>query len=369
MYKEIVRPILNNFDSETFHDFARECLHFAEISPLTLKLVEFFAYKHKRFADSRLNVDLGGIKFDNPLIVGAGWDKAGRAVLGLWHLGFAGVEVGSVLEFKQPGNPKPRLFMVSDGVAINWLAFNSPGMDVVAKNLDRYKGSGVPIGISIGLNRDADQDRAHESYAAVAKRMYDYADYFAINVSSPNTPGLRKLQARDSGNDIIRAVNEAMDGEGGRKPLFIKIAPELSFKEIDDIIEIALDHSITGIIAANSANVPELKAKYGERWRNETGGLSGDDEEYRKMTTGIVAHIYRQAGDKLDIIGVGGIKDAETALEKIRAGAKALQLVTAIRGEGTAVAGKINRGIVDYMFQHGIKSLDEIVGIDAGKKR
>ncbi len=368
MYKEIIRPILNKFDSETFHDLARESLHFAEISPLTLKLVEFFAYRHKRFADPRLNVNLGGIRLENPLIVGAGWDKAGRAVLGLWHLGFAGVEVGSVLEHKQPGNPKPRLFMVSDGVAINWLGFNSPGMDLVAKNLDRYKGTGIPIGISIGLNRDADQELAYESYGAVAKRMYEYADYFAINISSPNTPGLRKLQARDSGNDIIQAVNEVMEGEGGRKPLFIKIAPELSFKEIDDILEIAIDHSITGIIASNTVNIPELKARYGERWRNETGGLSGDDEEYRRMTTESVAHIYRQAGDNLEIIGVGGIKDAETALEKIRAGAKALQLVTAIRGEGTSVAGKINMGIVDYMFQHGIKSLDEIVGIDAGKR-
>ncbi|MEQ9618483.1 MAG: quinone-dependent dihydroorotate dehydrogenase [Deltaproteobacteria bacterium] len=367
MYKEIVRPILNKLDSETFHDLARESLHFAEISPITLKLVEFFAHTHKRFADPRLNVNLGGVRFENPLIVGAGWDKAGRAVLALWRLGFASVEVGSVLEYRQPGNPKPRLFMVSDGVAINWLAFNSPGMDLVAKNLDRYKGSGVPIGISIGLNRDADQEYAPEAYAAVAKRMYEYADYYAINISSPNTPGLRNLQARESGNDIIQAVNESMDGEGGRKPLFVKIAPELSFKEIDDIIEIALDHSITGIIASNTANVPELKARYGERWRNQIGGLSGDDEEYRRMTTRQVAHIYRQAGDKLDIIGVGGIKDAGTALEKIRAGAKALQLVTAIRGEGPGVAGKINMGIADYMSRHGIKSIDEIVGIDAGK--
>lgn len=367
MYKEIVRPILNKFDSETFHDLARESLHLAEISPLTLRLLEYFAYKHKRFADPRLNVDLGGVKLENPLIVGAGWDKAGRAVLGLWHLGFASVEVGSVLEFEQPGNPKPRLFMVSNGVAINWLGFNSPGMDLVTKNLDRYKGEGVPIGISIGLNKDADQTRADESYAAVAGRMYEYGDYFAINVSSPNTPGLRKLQEKESGGDIIKAVNETMEGKGGRKPLFIKIAPELSFDEIDDIIEIALDHSITGIIASNSANVPELKAKYGERWRNEQGGLSGDDEEYRRMTTRQVAHIYRQAGDRLEIVGVGGVKSPETALEKIRAGAKALQLVTAIRGEGTAVAGKINSGIVEYMEREGVKTLGELVGVDAEK--
>lgn len=366
MYKEIVRPILNKFDSETFHDIARESLHFAEISTLTLRLLEFFAYKHGRFADPRLHVNLGGLELENPLIVGAGWDKAGRAVLGLWHLGFACVEVGSVLEFKQPGSPKPRLFMVSNGTAINWLGFNSPGMDIVAKNLDRYEGTGVPIGISIGLNKDTSQSRADESYAAVAEKMYPYADYFAVNVSSPNTPGLRKLQSKQSGGKILKAVNEVMEGKGGRKPLFIKIAPELSFKEIDDIIEIALDHSITGIVSSNTANVPELKAKYGERWRNERGGLSGDDEEYRLMTTRQVAHIYRQAGDRLEIMGVGGVNSAETALEKIRAGARALQLVTAIRGEGTAVAGRINYGIVEFMEREGVKSLGELVGIDAG---
>jgi len=139
MYKEIIRPILNKFDSETFHDLARESLHLAELTPITLKLLELLADKHSRFEDKCLKTTLGGLELENPLIVGAGWDKAGRAVLGLWHLGFASVEVGSVLEYGQPGNPKPRLFMVSSGVAINWLAFNSPGMDVVAKNLEYVK--------------------------------------------------------------------------------------------------------------------------------------------------------------------------------------------------------------------------------------
>ncbi|MGH7851389.1 MAG: quinone-dependent dihydroorotate dehydrogenase [Thermodesulfobacteriota bacterium] len=367
MYKEIIRPLLDRLDSETFHNIARESLHLAELTPLTLKLVGLFADGHKRFADKRLRTVLGGVEFENPLIVGAGWDKSGRALMGLWQLGFAGVEVGSVLEYRQPGNPKPRQFMVSPGVAINWLGFNSPGMDVVAKNLGRYEGAPVRVGISIGMNRDVPHDDSPEAHAVVAKRLYGYADYFAINVSSPNTPGLRMLHEKGRKRDIIRAVNEAMEGEGGRKPLFVKIAPELGFKEVDDILEVAVEHSITGIIAANTADVPGMKAKYGEKWRGQPGGLSGDDEDYRKMTTEKVAHIYRQAGDKLEIIGVGGIKDAGTALEKIRAGAKAVQLVTAIRGEGTAVAGKINRGIVEFMEREGVGSLDELVGVDAGK--
>jgi len=367
MYKEIIRPILNKFDSETFHELAREFIHIAELSPITLKLLELFADKHSRFEDKRLKITLGGLELENPLIVGAGWDKAGRAVLGLWHLGFASVEVGSVLEYEQPGNPKPRLFMVSSGVAINWLAFNSPGMDIVSKNLDKYQHTNIPIGISLGLNKDVEHADAPKAYGTVAKRMYDYAGYFAINISSPNTPGLRKLQDKEHTVEIIKAVNQVMDEYGERKPLFVKIAPDLTYEAVDEILEVALDHSVTGIIASNTTINPDLKGKYGSRWRNSPGGLSGDDEDYRKMTTDMISHIYKQAGDKLDIIGVGGVKDAETALEKIKAGAKALQLVTAIRGEGTAVAGKINRGIVAYLDREEISSLDEIVGIDSNK--
>lgn len=365
MYKEIIQPILNKCDSETFHDLARESIHLAEISPLTLKILEFFADKHRRFEDSRLKTSLGGLELDNPLIVGAGWDKKGRAVLGLWHLGFASVEVGSVLEYGQPGNPQPRLFMVSSGVAINWLGFNSPGMDIVAKNLDRYKDSNIPIGISLGLNKEVEHKDAPRAYATVAKRMYEYAGYFAINVSSPNTPGLRKLQDKDYIIQLIEAVHNTMDESGDRKPLFVKIAPDLTYQAIDELLQVCIDHGVTGIIASNTSNNSDLKGKYGARWKNSPGGLSGDDEDYKRITTQIISHIYKQAGDKLDIIGVGGINNAESALEKIRAGAKALQLVTAIRGEGTAVAGKINRGIVEYLDREGFSSISEIVGIDS----
>jgi dihydroorotate dehydrogenase len=367
MYKEIIRPILDRLDSETWHDIARESLHLAEISPLTLKILEQFAYEHKRVRDKRLHIVLGGIEFDNPLLVGAGWDKAGRAVKGLWQLGFAGVEVGSVLAHRQPGNPKPRQFMLTPDVALNSLGFNSPGMEGVAKNLDRYRGSGIPIGISIGKNRDVDMKDAPEAHAVVARRLYDYGSYFAINVSSPNTPGLRMLQDKAPLTDIVQAVNQAMDQMGGRKPLFVKIAPELTSEAVNDVIEVVIDNELTGIVATNTTEDAQIKAKYGDMWKNATGGLSGNDEDYRRMSTEKISHIYREAGDRLEIIGVGGIKDAATALEKIKAGAKLLQIVTAIRGEGTTVAGRINRGLVDYMERENIKNLGEIIGIEARK--
>jgi dihydroorotate dehydrogenase len=257
--------------------------------------------------------------------------------------------------------------MLTPDVALNWLGFNSPGMEAVAENLHRYNGSGIPIGISIGKNRDVGTKTLPESHAVVAKRLYDYASYFAINVSSPNTPGLRKLQDKEPLTDIVQAVNQVMDEMGVRKPLFVKIAPELTNEAVNDVIEVVIDNGLTGIIAANTTENPEIKAKYGERWRNVNGGVSGNDEDYRRMSTEKIAHIYREAGDRLEIIGVGGIQGTETALEKIKAGAKLLQIVTAIRGEGPTVAGRINRGIVEYMEKEGIKNLSEIVGIEARK--
>lgn len=367
MYKQIIRPILDRLDSETWHDIARESLHIAEMSPFTLKLLEKFAYGGRRFVDQRLRVSLGELELENPLIVGAGWDKAGRAVKGLWELGFAGVEVGSVLEYAQAGNPKPRLFMLSSGVALNWLAFNSPGVDIVSRNLDRYRESGIALGISIGINRDVEAKDAPRAHGVVAKELYDHASYFAINISSPNTPGLRRLQVKNSVADIAVAINGEMDMRGKRKPVFVKIAPDLNQNHLDGIIEAVLDNGLTGIIAANTADIPELKAKYGENWRNVGGGISGDDEDYRRMTTEKIAYIYGKAGGAVEIIGVGGVKDTETALQKIKAGAKALQIVTGIRGEGPSLPGRINRGLVEYMDREGIKNLDEIVGVGAGK--
>jgi len=225
IYKRVVRPFLDRRDSESWHVRAREALHLAEASPLTLSLLELLANGHKRYCDERLRVVLGGVSFENPILVGAGWDKAGRAVRGLYTLGFAGVEVGSVLAEAQPGSSKPRQFMLSPGVALNRLGFNSPGMEVVAQNLVRYRGSGIPIGISLGKNRDVPRSQAPAAHAAVARRLYADSTYFVINVSSPNTPGLRDLQDKGALTDIAQAVNQAMDEQGGRKPLFVKIAP------------------------------------------------------------------------------------------------------------------------------------------------
>ncbi len=365
IYKGLVSPVLDRLDSETWHVRAREALHWAERFPFTLKVLEQFAYGRKRFTDERLKVVLGGVELDNPVMVGAGWDKAGRAVEALHTLGFSGVEVGSVLAYLQLGNDKPRQWMLRPGVSLNRLGFNSPGDEAVSRNLRRYRDRRIPIGISIGKNKEVSPHDAPSAHAIVAKRLYPYASYFVINVSSPNTPGLRELQDKEPLTEIVQAVNYAMDAWGKRKPLFVKIAPELTNDAVNDVIEVVIDNGLTGIIATNTTVSSELKAKYGEQWRNEMGGLAGNDPEYIRMATEKIAHIYREAGDKLEIIGVAGVKDHATALEKIMAGAKVVQVVTGIRGEGTTLPGRTNRGIIDFMDREGVKDLSELVGVRA----
>jgi len=357
MYKSIIRPVLDKLDSETWHNIVREGMHITETSVVSLKLLEFLACSGNRLVDEKLNVNLSGIKLENPLLIGAGWDKSGRAVKALYSIGFAGVEIGSVLEYPQPGNPQPRQFMLNPGVCLNWLGFNSPGMKTVGYYLSRYKNSEIPLGISLGINKYIEPKDAPFANAVVAEYLDDDASYFAINVSSPNTPGLRKLQGKDNLIDIVQAVSEVTE-----KPVFVKIAPDLTNQAVDDVIKVVIDHGLSGIIATNSTNNPSIKAKYGSEWEKQDGGVSGDDGDFRMISTIKIEHIYKQVGDKIDIIGVGGIKDTESALEKIRAGAKALQVVTGLRGEGPSIAYKINYGLVKYMLDEGVNNISELIG-------
>ncbi len=361
IYKEIISPVLDRLDSETWHVRAREAIHLAESTPFTLKILELFADRMKRYSNERLNVVLGGIELENPVMVGAGWDKVGHAVKGLYRLGFSGIEVGSVLKYPQLGNEKPRQFVIGPGVVLNRLGFNSPGMDKVAENLKKYNRSNIPVGISLGKNKNVELKDAPEVHAAVAERLYKYASYFVVNVSSPNTPGLRDLQDKKPLTDIVQAVNSAMDARGKRKPLFVKIAPDLEDAAVDDVIEVVLDNGLTGIIAANTTIRGDLKAKYG-RDPNEAGGLSGNDPEFRNMSTKKISHIYQETGGKMEIIGAGGVNSAETAWEKIKAGARVVQVVSAIREVGTVLPGKINRGLIELMDRDGIKNISEVVG-------
>lgn len=365
MYKELISPILDHLPAEEIHVLVRDSLHLLESTQASLKLLEFiFAYERKRFTSERLRVNLSGILLDNPVMVAAGWDKKAVAVKALYQLGASAVEVGTILPKPQPGNPKPRQFMSMGKVALNRLGFNSPGEQVIQANLQHYKDSGIPIGVSLGKNKDTELKNAPLDHALVAYNLYDEASYFVINVSSPNTPGLRELQDKGPLTEIIEAVNEEMDHYESRKPLFVKIAPDLTLEAVDDVIDVAITHDLAGIIAANTTINSKLKATYS--WGDEMGGLSGDDKVFRRMSTRQVAHIKTSA-PQLSLVGVGGIKDGSTAWEKIAAGATAVQVMTALRGEGLSVFGKINSELIRLMDQRGVKKIADLVGQETHK--
>ena len=364
IYKTFLRPVLDRLDSETWHLNVKELMHLCEFSGPALRLLEFAASGGSRVRDARLGVTVAGVHFENPLIVGAGWDKTARAVRALHSVGFGGVEVGSVVERPQRGNPKPRQFMVTPEVCLNSLGLNSPGMDAVFRNLAWYGRLDMPVGVNLGINSDVSHGDAPRAYAAVSAKFRDVAAYFVLNVSSPNTPGLRKLQDRGRLEAIIRAVRESLGDLSGARPLFVKISPDLAAAAIDDVIRVVTDSGISGIIATNTTDSSSVRGKYGAKWKDVPGGISGNDFEYRSLSTSVISHIYRATGGQVEIIGVGGVRDTASALEKLRAGAKALQIVTGLRGEGLSVANSINRGLLRFMDENGVGSLGEITGSD-----
>jgi dihydroorotate dehydrogenase len=367
-YKKFVSPVLDRLDSETMHDVVREALHYAEITRPSRAMLGLII-AGKPLHSEKLRTSVAGINFENPVQVAAGWDKQGRAVRALFLLGFGSVEVGSVLQHPQPGNPKPRQWVISPGVIINALGFNSPGMEAVAHNLLRYRDVRIPIGVNIGKNKDVPVDDTPRAYAIVAKCLYQDASYFVINVSSPNTPGLRRFQDRPLLTEIVKAVCRTLEECGGPKPTFVKIAPDITEEALNEIIEVVCENKLAGIVATNSSDNPELKTRYGKRWREQPGGLSGDDETYRQMSTAKIAHIYRETGGKITIIGVGGVKDGPSALEKLRAGASLVQVMSGLRGEGLGVAHQINHQLAEWMERTGVSSIAEVVGLDARAAR
>ncbi len=349
-YKERIIPILRHFDPETTHNMARFGLHIAEKLPWSI-----------RITDPRLQSNLAGIKLDNPIGVGAGWDKVASAILGLYRLGFSTAEIGTVTPHPQPGNPRPRIWAPSDGTLINHLGFNSPGMMAVSKNINRYKNLPIPIGISIGKNADTSLRDTPNDYAIAALHLFKMAKYLAINISSPNTEGLRKNQDRVLLNDILQAV---IGSVGIDIPLFVKVDPDIENSKISEMIQTAIDNKIAGMIATNTSNKSLLRKDYGHKWKYHKGGLSGDNSLYRHMSTARVRQIYKESGGKLTVIGSDGVKDWQSALEKICAGATMVQVFTALRSEGPLVANNINRGLAAYLAQEGIKNISELIGSD-----
>ena len=375
-YRGLVRPLLFQFDSEQIHDWTMQVLSRISSSPLLCEaisdLVSFPEMPIRRL----------GLRFPNPVGLAAGMDKDAIA-MPIWPaLGFGFVELGGVTRHPQPGNPKPRMFRApQDGALINRMGFNSAGADVVAETLARWRHDDlwppVPVGINLGKSRITPIEDAAGDFASSFRTLRPHADFFVVNVSSPNTPGLRSLQNKRALERIlleIAAINrqplpqpqDALSPEhssASPKPVLIKVAPDLSFEALDEILELIEPGEIQGIVATNTtlarpaSRDPTLERKY-----REEGGLSG--RPLRPRSTEVIRHLYRQTNGALAIIGVGGIFDDSDAWEKIRAGACLVQIYTGLVYEGPGIIRRIRAGLKRRMEESGLQHLDQAVGLD-----
>lgn len=344
---------LNFQNPEKNHERVLKILQIAESSPR----IRYFLRKIFAYQDSKLKVDLFGLYFTNPVGLAAGFDKNCQVPKALASFGFGHIEVGTVTPLSQEGNPRPRIWkLVEDRAVINWMGMPNIGLERFAENLKKTAGRDFVLGVNIGKSEITPLGDAWQDYNLVFERTYPYADYIAINVSSPNTPELRRLQSKK----LLGALIGEIRGLGLSKPILLKIDPDLSFPEIDDIIKIAGEHKIDGIIATNTTVSREnLRSKN----RDKPGGLSG--LPLKKLSTEIIRYIYRQTQGSLPIIGVGGVFNAEDALEKIKAGASLVQVYTGFVFDplrGPFIARNINRGLSKIVESQRIKSVSELVG-------
>lgn len=326
LYDNLVRPLLFQLDPETIHHVCMGALRVLAQVP------------YKPTHDPKLERTVFGLKFPNPVGLAAGFDKEAEALSAWQTLGFGFVEPGTITALPQPGNPKPRIFRLPEmGGLINRMGFNNSGADAVAQRLERLKASGrwptIPIGLNIGKSKVTSLEEATQDYLSSFNRLFELGDYFVLNVSSPNTPGLRTLQGKAELNELLGAVMAANRAKPAAKPLLLKIAPDLEWAQIDEILELVTSHGLSGLIATNTtldhSCVPE--------GRDQTGGLSG--KPLRARSTEIVRYVCKHLD--LPVIAVGGIFDADVALEKLDAGAALVQLYTGFIYRGPALIGEI----------------------------
>ena len=380
-YRNVVRPVLFSLDSEEIHNCTLKALGRASRHEVLCDALASF-YRASRDC----GIELFGLKFPNPVGLAAGMDKHAAAVPVWEALGFGFVELGGVTWHPQAGNPAPRMFRaVADEALINRLGFNNPGAEAIAAKLTEWRSLGFwpkhPVGINLGKSKIAPLERAAEDYASSLRALWPHADFFVVNVSSPNTPNLRQLQDKAVLDEILSALQEVNQESAARsvvsrqlsvaadhgprttdnKPILVKVAPDLSFEALDEIGELAGPRRIGGIVATNTTltrpetSDPGLKQIYAE-----AGGLSG--RPLRARSTEIIRHLYRQTKGALPLIGVGGIFNADDAWEKIAAGASLVQIYTGLVYEGPSVTKEIVTGLRQRLEASGFASLKEAVG-------
>jgi dihydroorotate dehydrogenase len=366
-YRHLVRPVLFAQDAEEIHERTLRALGWASRHEPLCGAIESF------FGAPDLPVALFGLRFPNPVGVAAGLDKYAAALPAWAALGFGFSELGAVTWQEQPGNPSPRLFRaVPDQAIINRMGFNNPGAEALAQTLAQWRALGRwpnhPVGINLGKSKITPLEKAPEEYARSFRLLWPQLDFFVVNVSSPNTPDLRQLQDKTALDEILAALQKVQSPESkvqSPKPILVKVAPDLSFEALDEILELSGPRQIAGLVATNTTITrPQTGDPALQRLYAEPGGLSG--WPLRSRSTEIIRHLYRQTRGTLPIIGVGGIFNAADAWEKIVAGASLVQVYTGLIYEGPGLARAIVTGLLARLEQQGMRELKQAVGIEAG---
>ena len=354
----LIRPQLFKLDAERAHR-------------LTIGLLKFrtgTGFTPEPSYTPALQTRVAGLDFLNPIGLAAGFDKDAEVFEQMLSLGFGFVEVGTLTPRPQAGNPKPRLFRLSeDNAVINRMGFNNDGQEAALGRLKRRHRTRGVVGVNVGANKDS-ADRIAD-YVAGVRAMNPVADYLTVNISSPNTPGLRQLQDEGALNELLAAVREARakrlgsgassDPRAADPPIFLKVAPDLETKDPERIVRAAIDHKIDAIIVSNTTiSRPPLKSRLGA----EGGGLSG--RPLKSLALDALRRFRRASGGALPLIGVGGIENADDAWERIRAGASLIQLYSAMVYEGPGIARRVARGLADRVHEAGFANIAEAVGTE-----
>jgi dihydroorotate dehydrogenase len=361
IYKSMIRPWLFGKDPEESHEMVLRLLARMEFLYGTVE-------DCCKVEDPRLAVKIGPLNFPNPVGLAGGFDKNALAPKMISAFGFGFMEVGAITAQAQPGNPKPRLYRLpEDDALINRLGFNNEGAAAIAIKLGRLRARGgwpkIPLGMNIGRTKIVETKDAVADFLSCFTQLFPHGDFFTLNVSSPNTPNLRDLQEKSLLRDLLTALQEqnrrlAVRAKIEPKAVFVKIAPDMEYSQVDEIIEVVDQVKLTGIVATNATAFHRegLRSANGP----EPGGLSG--RPITRLVTDFIGHIYRNTRGRMPIIGVGGIFDARDAYDKIRAGADAVQIYTGWVYEGPGAVKRINRGLLRLLDRDGLKHISEAVG-------
>ena len=342
----VLRPFLFKLDPETTHDLAIKSLKFNYLPRKMFEVED----------EQILNIELLGKNFPNPIGLAAGFDKSGEVYNSLLKFGFGFIEIGTVTPLKQFGNPKPRIFRLEDDSAlINRLGFNNDGIEIIKNRIKSEKKKGV-VGINIGPNKNTKDQK--NDFCVGLKNFFDIADYITVNISSPNTEGLRDFHDQKKLEDLLLALNKIKSENKINIPLLLKISPDIKDNHISEIADTAIKNDISGIILTNTTN--SNKDKLISDFKKEEGGLSG--EPLQQISTNMIKKFYKQLNGKIPIIGVGGVNSGKSAYEKIIAGASLLQLYTGLVYKGPSIVKDIKKELIQILKVEGLNNIKDAIG-------